>query len=46
MNKYTFSFQNFRTISAFGRDNITIQLLQKLIMIKVIQQLKFGVLGN
>ena len=24
MNKYTFSFQNFRTISAFGRDNSTI----------------------
>ena len=24
MNKYTFSFQNFRTISAFGGDNSTI----------------------
>ena len=24
MNKYTFSFQNFWTISAFGRDNSTI----------------------
>ena len=24
MNKYTFSFQNFRRISAFGRDNSTI----------------------
>ena len=24
MNKYTFSFLNFRTISAFGRDNSTI----------------------
>ena len=24
MNKYTFSFQNFQTISAFGRDNSTI----------------------